>query len=357
MKLELRRVTVASPGARDARRSWAVRERLLLRLCDAQGAFGLGEASPLPGYSRDELAAVEAALRGLSASRLQAALTPGSGTVGHELRLNVLSTVAALLPEALPAARMGIETAALDFLSRRAGVSAPAWLGAPDGAAVRLAALIGAAAEPQLRARARGALDQGYTHLKIKLGKAGSWREESAAVAALRQAVSPGVSLRVDANGAWSASQLRDAWQVLQSCGLELFEEPGELPEALLGELPLALDESLQGLNASQVVDRLRRQRAQAVVLKPTALGGLSHCFELAKRARELGAGVVLSHCFEGALAYRAVATLALALPQGLAAGLAPHAALPAKSAASVVRSGTLHTWAEPGLGEPGAFE
>jgi L-alanine-DL-glutamate epimerase-like enolase superfamily enzyme len=220
-----------------------------------------------------------------------------------------------------------------------------------------LAALIGAAAEPELMARARGALDQGYTHLKIKVGKAGSWREESAAIAALRQAVSPGVSLRLDANGAWSASELRDAWPVLRSCGLSLFEEPGELPEALLGELPLALDESLQGLSAFQVADTLRQQRAQAVVLKPTALGGLAHCFELAKLASQAGAGVVLSHCFEGALAYRAVAAVALALPEGLAAGLAPHAALPANTGRHLVRSGTLHTWAEPGLGEPGAFE
>jgi L-alanine-DL-glutamate epimerase-like enolase superfamily enzyme len=357
MKLELRRVTIKSPGARDARRSWPERERLLLRLCDAQGAFGLGEASPLPGYSRDDLADVEAALRRLETSRLQAALEPGLAALGRELRVSVLSAVASLLPEALPAARMGIETAALDFLSRRAGVSAPRWLGAMDGAALRLAALIGAAAEPEMLERARGALDQGYTHLKLKVGAAGLWREESAAIVALRHAVTPGVSLRLDANGAWSASELRDAWQVLRSCGLELFEEPGELPEALLGELPLALDESLQGLSAGQAAARLRQQRAQAVVLKPTALGGLSHCFELAKLAAAASAGVVLSHCFEGSLAFRAAAAVALALPAGLAAGLSPHAGLPVGAVANLVRSGTLHVWSEPGLGDPVAFE
>ena len=357
MKLELRRVTVKSPGARDARRSWPERERLLLRLSDEQGLFGVGEASPLPGYSPDVLADVESALRGVNGSELELAV--GSWQLADEQSAarEVLCQVGRLVSDRVPAARMGIETAALDFLSRRARVSAPTWLGAPSGAALRLAALIGAAAEPQLLERARGAIEQGYTHLKIKVGAAGLLREEVAAIAALRDALAPGVSLRLDANGAWSATELRDAWQVLQSCGLELFEEPGQLPDSLLGELPLALDESLQGLTAGQVADRLRQQRAQAVVLKPTALGGLSHCLELAKLAAAAGVGVVLSHCFEGSLAFRAAAAVALALPAGLAAGLSPHAGLSPNAVANLVGSGTLHVWSEPGLGDPVAFE
>ena len=61
MKLELRRVTVRSPRAQDARRSWPERESLLLRLSDEGGQRGLGEATPLPGYSPDRLDQVEAA--------------------------------------------------------------------------------------------------------------------------------------------------------------------------------------------------------------------------------------------------------------------------------------------------------
>jgi L-alanine-DL-glutamate epimerase-like enolase superfamily enzyme len=351
MKLELRRVTVPSPGARDARRNWPERERLLLRLCDSQGAFGLGEASPLPGYSRDALADVEAALRGLDAAALERQLADGTSAAVEALR-----SVGRLVSDQVPAARMGLETAALDLLSRRAGVSAPTWLGAPEGAALRLAALIGPAAEPELLERARGALTQGYTHLKIKVGAAGLLREELAAIAALRDAVGAHVSLRLDANGAWSAIELRSAWQTLRSCGLELFEEPGELPEELLGELPLALDESLQGLTAARVGEALDRTRARAVVLKPTALGGLAHCLELAQLAATARVGIAISHCFEGSLAFRAAAAFALTLPAGLAAGLGPHAGLPAHAVAALVQAGTLHAWSEPGLGEPEAF-
>lgn len=358
MRLELRRVTVATAGARDARRSWSERERLLLRVSDGRGAYGEGEASPLPGYSPDTLPEVEAALQGLDTSRLQRALEPGLGVVSRELGLSVLTAVAGLMPEALPAARMALETAALDLLSRHAGLPAARWLGAAPDAAVRLAALIGPAAEPDLLERAKSALGQGYTHLKVKVGATGLEREEVAAIAALRDALGASVSLRLDANGAWSESQLLEAWSTLRHSGIEFFEEPGELPAALLGELPLALDESLQGLNANDVTAALDGLHARALVLKPTALGGLTHCWALATAARAAGAGAVLSHCFEGALAFRSVAALALALPSGLAAGLAPHAALPPDDeVAALVEAGTLHGWSEPGLGAPGGFE
>lgn len=271
--------------------------------------------------------------------------------------MDTLRRVGMLVAGDVPAARMGLETAALDLLSRKAGLSAARWLGAPDDAAVRLAALIGPAAEPGLLERARGAVEQGYEHLKIKVGAAGRCREEVAAIVGVRQALDASVSLRLDANGAWSEGELLDAWQTLRGCGLELFEEPGALPEGLLRELPLALDESLQGLTAGEVSSALERSQARAVVLKPTELGGLAHCLELAQLARAASVGVVWSHCFEGALAWRAAAAAALAQPGGVAHGLAPHAGLTSDEASSLVRAGTLHTWSEPGLGQPGAFE
>jgi L-alanine-DL-glutamate epimerase-like enolase superfamily enzyme len=75
----------------------------------------------------------------------------------------------------------------------------------------------------------------------------------------------------------------------------------------------------------------------------------------VAERARGLGVGVVLSHCFEGPLAFRATAALALALPGGLAQGLAPHAGLVADRELPA-RHGTLSIWSEPGLGGEEAF-
>ncbi|HYP89710.1 MAG TPA: enolase C-terminal domain-like protein, partial [Polyangiaceae bacterium] len=196
----------------------------------------------------------------------------------------------------------------------------------------------------------RRAVDAGFRHLKLKLGEPGKLRDEVNGVVALREQVGSSIGLRLDANGAWSTAELEQAWPSLAPLDIELFEEPGETS----APLPLALDESLQGLTEAQVDELLRRRRPRALVLKPTALGGLAHCQRLAALARGRGAGVVMSHCFDGPFAWRATAALALALGGGSAHGLAPHAALSGWQPAPLpVVHGWLKTWTEPGLGSP----
>lgn len=346
MKLELRRVTVRTPRAQDARRSWPKRESLLLRLTDDSGVSGAGEASPLPGYSPEPLDAVQAALSKLEPAKLAAALAEPSP-------LAALSALSTLVSDSLPSGRMALETAGLDLLARRHGVSAPALLGA-DGSSRPLAQLLGPASATSLLAEAEAALQAGFAHLKLKLGAPGQLAAELAGVRALREQLPGAVTLRLDANGSLPTTDVTQAWQSLAALDVEWFEEPGQLPEDLVGALPLALDESLQGLDASAVRARAARLRARCLVLKPTALGGLAHCWRLAELARTLGLQVVVSHTFDGPFAWRAAAALALALPSGSAHGLAPHAGLDAWQLTSLpVVRGSLEAWSEPGLGLP----
>ena len=353
MKLERRRVSVRTPRAQDARRTWPTRDSLLVRLTDAAGHEGFGEASPLPGYSQDQLEDIEPALAALRLSEVEAALALPTARAA-------LAAAASLLPAHLPSARMALETAALDLLGHRQQLSAPQLLGAAPGARRALAQLLGPANSPTLLSDAERAVRAGFTHLKLKLGAPGQLERELAGVQALRDRYGASVALRLDANGALSAPEIDQAWRSLASLDIELFEEPGPLPESLLGALPLGLDESLQGLHEAAAIALLRQRHARYVVLKPMALGGLTHCWRLAEHALALGARPVLSHGFDGPFAWRATAALALALPEGSAHGLAPHAGLDAWRLRPLpVRQGCLEIWPEPGLGapaEPGSF-
>jgi L-alanine-DL-glutamate epimerase-like enolase superfamily enzyme len=345
MKLRLQRIRLSTDGVRDARRVWTERESVLLSLLDAAGTRGVGEASPLPGYSRDQLPQVEAALGALKLEAVIAALE-------HDTVLGVLEAMAQLLPSELPSARMALETATLDWLGQRRNLPAPELLGAAPGARRKLAALVGPAASPGLVAAAVQAVSAGFTQLKLKLGEPGKLPQELDALGELRQRLGPAVTLRLDANGALSADELERAWPRLELLDIELFEEPGDVPADLCGVLPLALDESLQGLTPDVAVDVMMARRARAVVLKPTALGGLTHCWRLAELAQRAGASVVVSHCFDGPFAFRAAAALALALPVTAAHGLAAHAALTAWEPGRLpVQAGELTGWSELGLG------
>lgn len=347
MKLQLRRVGVPTPGARDARRGWAERESVLVQLSDPNGPRGVGEASPLPGYSPESLDAVEAALGALDPARVAEALE------GSPARA-ALAAVAALLPRHLPSARMALETAALDLLGQRQGVAAPELLGAEPGARRPAAQLVGPASLPELLPASERAVRVGYRHLKLKLGAPGQLEAELNGVEAVRARHGDGVALRLDANGALDSAELERAWLRLASLGIELFEEPGALPLSLRGVLPLALDESLQGLDPASALTLLSERQARYAVLKPMALGGLSHCWSLAERARAVGITPLFSHCFDGPFAWRAAAALALALPASGAHGLAPHAGLqgwPLRE--PLAEDGSIHAWNSPGLGSP----
>ncbi len=111
--------------------------------------------------------------------------------------------------------------------------------------------------------------------------------------------------------------------------GIRLIEEP-VCAETLvdLPRLPIAvgLDESLRGGRwEARLTAVARVHTLGAVVLKPTALGGVRHCLAVAERAAALGADATVTHTFDGPIAMAAAAELALVTSRSHAAGLAPH--------------------------------
>jgi o-succinylbenzoate synthase len=330
-------------GAKSAQLAWPVRSGLLVEL-SAGSHRGLGEAAPLPGFSCDTLAGAATALGSLDVSKLERAV--GIDDTGEALR-----SVGELLPRGEPAARMALETAALDLRGHQCRVSAAMLLGAAANEERALAWLLDASGTRTLEA-AQYARRLGYGHFKIKLGSAGHFEPELAAVRELRRTLGAAPRLRLDANRGWSEAQASAACALLEPLDIEFIEEPcPSLSRRLALRIPLALDESLQGLAPRDLAALASTSGAAVVVLKPMLLGGLSRCLELGRRARALDLGVVVSHSFDGPVALAAAAALALALPSRLAQGLAPHAGLTAWPRVAPPMGAKLQVWSSPGLG------
>ena len=343
MKLSLRRFVGSTRGAQNAHRQWSSRSGLLVEL-HAGSSRGLGEASPLPGHSTDTLEQAETAFGSLNLAALERAISV-------EDTGEALKSVANLLPRELPAARMALETAALDLRGHERGTSAPALLGAEPGAERALAWLVGAPDAGALAA-IRRAQRAGYDHFKIKLGRAGNLEREITAVRELRQALGAGPRLRLDANRAWCEAEAKFACNTLNALDIEFIEEPCANPTRLGIAIPVALDESLRGIDPDALQAHALACGAGFVVLKPMLLGGLSRCLELGRRAAALHLGVVVSHSFDGPVALAAAAALALVLPTQIAQGLAPHPGLGAWPRIPLpITQAALHTWSTPGLG------
>jgi L-alanine-DL-glutamate epimerase-like enolase superfamily enzyme len=137
--------------------------------------------------------------------------------------------------------------------------------------------------------------------------------DDPARVAAVREAIGPDASLRLDANGAWSVAQAEQLLSKLGVYGLELVEEPVRgLPQtrALRARVPvrIAIDETaaLPGALTARVAD--------AVCLKLSRCGGIGPLLAAATLVRTSGAEVYLASTYDG--------------PRGIAAALHAAAAL-----------------------------
>lgn len=300
------------------------RQGFLVGVNDTDAASGIGEASPLPGWTES----VEACQTALAATDL------GSTETHPD-------------PSTAPAAAHAVELARLDRRGRNdstplATTLRKAAFDAADAAVpqqVPVNATIGTDDIDATVAAAERAVAAGYDCLKLKAGSqslaADLWR-----VRAVRAAVGDAVSLRIDANGAWEVPTAEDALDEFAALDVAYVEQP--LPAEKLAShrelrgrgVDIALDESLASASLSAV---LEADAADVVILKPMALGGPLQAAQAAARARQAGVEPVVTTTIDAVVARTAAVHVAAAIPDIAPCGLATGSLLAADLAADPV--------------------
>ena len=167
------------------------RELVELTLTGADGIAGHGEAAALEPYDGVSTERVITALEAYRAPLAASARSAG-GTLLDACRA----------ADALPQALAAIDIALWDLAGKRAGRPICELLSESPATAIAVNASV-AAATPRRAARAAAdAVAEGYSCIKLKLGFA----DDLDRVAAVREAIGPDVSLRLDANGAWGVA-------------------------------------------------------------------------------------------------------------------------------------------------------
>ncbi|HMK63033.1 MAG TPA: enolase C-terminal domain-like protein [Acidimicrobiales bacterium] len=163
----------------------------------------------------------------------------------------------------------------------------------------------------------------GYGCVKVKVGRRDP-RSDLALVAALREAVGPSVSLRVDANGAWDEETAEWVLTRMAPCDIEFAEQPVADIHTLSRlrrrvTIPLAADECVRSVDDARRLHRLAA--ADVVVLKVQPLGGMWSAMDVADAA---GVPAVVSSMMETSVGTAVGLHLAASLPElKLACGLA----------------------------------
>lgn len=289
----------------------------IVGLQDEAGAWGFGEAAPLPGHPAFRAESVEVSQRVLVRAAESLEELEESALAGWQP------------PEDAPAARFAIETAVADLAARREGRSLASWLaGAPIPHRVPVNALLGGANEAELGREALAARRRGFRTVKLKVG-AGPPEADRARVAAVRERLGPEIAIRLDANGGWDVRTTRLRLAEFEPFGIEYVEDPMAVrsPDDVeaLAELrrdspvQIAVDECLADRFCQEAV--LSHAAADVLVLKAAPLGGLAAALDLARRAAAEGLGVVVTSNLDATIGLTSSLHLAAALQSLLPRG------------------------------------
>jgi o-succinylbenzoate synthase len=273
---------------------------------------GFGEAAPLVGLSpefRDE-----AQYEKLLASFVKR-LNRGEVIPEAELR-GVPSVCFALETLARMKERASCTLFDNDFTAGRRPVciNGLVWMGSYETMLDRM--------EEKLRA--------GFHCVKLKIGAIG-FEEEMALIERIRSRFdAKTITLRVDANGAFSPDEVDSRLERLARYDIHSIEQPikaGNIPElARLCRnpvLPIALDEELIGhFTRESKKELLEAVRPQYIVLKPSLHGGLSGTREWIETAESLGISYWITSALESNVGLSAISQFCGEYPSPLAQGL-----------------------------------
>jgi len=176
-------------------------------------------------------------------------------------------------------------------------------------------------------------LAEGFSTIKMKVG-AIDWEKEMALLSQLRNRFSADdLTLRVDANGAFTPEDAPTKLAQLAALEIHSIEQPimaGQLNamSELCKNAPIgiALDEEMIGIHEYEQKDALLKLIApQFIVLKPSLHGGFTGCQEWIKIAEQNGIAWWMTSALESSIGLNAIAqftaTFEDLLPQGLGTG------------------------------------
>ncbi|MBK6542833.1 MAG: o-succinylbenzoate synthase [Flavobacteriales bacterium] len=275
---------------------------------------GFGEAALFPGHSKEFPADVRTKLLELCAD---------TSNWEQRLRTDLVD---------VPSVRFAVEQCLRDLEAGGSKMLFPSefTLGRQ---AIPINGLVWMGDKATMKQRIREQIDGGYSTVKMKIGAIGIEDELTLLKNVRAEYKAADLTLRVDANGAFSAQQAPEVLKRLADLQVHSIEQPVapglyEVMTELCADppIPIALDEDLIGANTHDAkVDLLDNVRPQYIVIKPSLVGGWAAAQEWIDLAKARNIGWWITSALESSIGLNAIAqftaTLNVTLAQGLGTG------------------------------------
>ena len=248
--------------------------RVFVRVRDAEGDEGWGEATPCPTWTYETAESIVSAVRGYLAPAVIGRSAWDLNGIHHAMD----RAISPGWSRGQPLAKAAVDVAVHDLLGRRLGVPVHRLLGGRRVPTITLAYIVSCERPEEAADEARRGLASGYEAFKVKVGMHGL-AGDLAMVQAVRRVVGPDRFLWVDANQGYTPDAALRQARALEALGVAVFEQPVPA-DAISGlqrllancPLPVALDESLR--DPAEVFELARLGAVGGVILKVQRSGG-----------------------------------------------------------------------------------
>lgn len=302
----------------------------IIRIFDDEcpDVYGLGEAAPLVNLSIDDLPDFEQRLLNIC-DKISGKPAPRDTTEAYML-------LDEQVPDGLPSIYFGLEVALIDLMNggdrmiydnefsrgiKGIPINGLVWMGALEDMLFQITEKV----------------DEGFDCIKVKIGSMDFEKECDLLQYIRNKYYKKEITLRVDANGAFSPEEAMGKLSQLAKYKIHSIEQP--IKDGQLGAMnrlcetspiPIALDEELIGkYTLASKKALLNAVKPQFIILKPTLVGGLRASQQWIALAQELNIGWWMTSALESNIGLNAISQFTaeynVDLPQGLGTGKLYH--------------------------------
>jgi len=308
--LPFRRPAGTSRGIYTVRKGYYV----IIHSLDNPSRWGIGECAPLPDLSIDAITDYEYVL----------------GKACRLLEKDRILDIGSLRP--YPSILFGLETALQHFERESYALWNTPFSGGERG--IPINGLIWMGDYHYMQEQIKTKIEAGFHCIKLKIGAIDFEKEQELLKQIRKQFTAQDIEIRVDANGAFSPTDVLDKLNRLASLDIHSIEQPiragqwDEMAELTqITPIPIALDEELIGNYSLDEKQKLLSYiRPQYIILKPSLHGALTGCREWIEEAEKREIGWWITSALETNIGLNAIAqwcaTWDNPLPQGLGTGL-----------------------------------
>ena len=254
---------------------------VLVRLHTNQGIVGWGEASPFPALTGDTQATSIAAATDI------AELVKGQDALNY---VKIINAIHSFIPHN-PCIKAAFDMALFDILGKVADLPLYKLLGGAKNS-FETDLTISLHTPEETAIRGLDAVKKGFRTIKAKVGV--SMESDVARIKALREAVGPKISIRIDANQAWSVPEAIKTLDRLTEYNIQLIEQPVSASD-LDGlkrvrnsvKIPVMADEAL--FSPADALKIIKSEAADYLNIKLMKAGGILPSLKIAHLGEAAG--------------------------------------------------------------------